>query len=660
MQSEMRVTNCLYGKLLLMVFAWLMLFAGTIDAQQDSLRKVIRNSPDVKERLDALSLLSWELIYDSLPAARRYAEEELRLAKKENLQQQIASGYNDVGIIRMREGKFRQALIMHQQALVIRQELGLEAGVASSLSKIGNCYSEISKFPEALEAQQKALLIFRKTNNKIGIGQTLNNICHVYDNLKQYDKIKELATEASAILKETNDQPGMLVNLAYLATIDEMNGDNKSALKRHIEGIKIAEELRDSFQLEASYNNVGFYYRKLGNDEEGHKYYMMALKLAVLNGRSNSIALYNGNIGNFYVENGNYTEADKYLNAGLDIALKDSVTEVLPQLYNALGKLYIKTGQQQKAMDAYDQFLEATQRDFSRSLAEETAQLETMYDTEWKEQQNALLTSENEVIRREVREGRWLLSGALILAVLIALVLYLLFSRRRFREKARYQVEYTQLQQQRTLAVLSTAEAERVRIAREIHDGVGQYLAAAKLTFQGINGDEPDLNDQLSRGVLLIDNVVEEIRATTHGMSGLIIESRGLDAAVREYIGSSGLQRKYSVHLEIIGFEVSPPDPVGIMLFRILQELLANIIRHARADTITIQLVEHPDMYMLLVEDNGIGFNVSANKGSKGIGLENVLNRTEFLNGKLNIDSGLEAGTTVVVEVPRKQKQSLS
>ena len=151
----------------------------------------------------------------------------------------------------------------------------------------------------------------------------------------------------------------------------------------------------------------------------------------------------------------------------------------------------------------------------------------------------------------------------------------------------------------------------------------------------------------------IIDESVKEVRAVSHSMMPNALLKLGLGVAVREFLNRISSTDKLKIELEIHGLNERLESTMETILFRVLQEIVTNIIKHSQATMVTIQITRHDEELTLIVEDNGIGFDITKIK-SEGIGLKNIQSRIEFLNGTVHFDTQPEKGTTVIIEVPIK------
>ena len=199
--------------------------------------------------------------------------------------------------------------------------------------------------------------------------------------------------------------------------------------------------------------------------------------------------------------------------------------------------------------------------------------------------------------------------------------------------------------------VLLSTEAERARVARELHDGVIQMMASVKFIFETslIKLDQKSVEAEvlLREGLAQMRRVMADVRAISHGLRPLILSDLGLESAIKK-IASEFSERNNIPVLVKISPRLSPSDPMGAEIFRLVQEALANIEAHAHASFVWIDLTPSHKGLSLQIKDNGIGFNVkSATAGVRsGHGLTNMRERVEMLGGSFSLTS--KPGETLI------------
>jgi signal transduction histidine kinase len=203
--------------------------------------------------------------------------------------------------------------------------------------------------------------------------------------------------------------------------------------------------------------------------------------------------------------------------------------------------------------------------------------------------------------------------------------------------------------------VVSTQESERKRIARELHDGVSQSLTALAMETQALQASAASTSDRESLKGLhtRITDVMDEIGRMVHGLHPILLDDLGLSQAIHrlrnDFHGKFGMQ----IDLQLLGFESEPrlPSGVEVAIYRIVQEGLSNVARHAHATSTNIVIERRKDLIQTIIEDNGSGISEQP-ENEQGIGLESIRERASLLNGTLNIESQSGKGTTLYVRIP--------
>ncbi|WP_181842315.1 7TM-DISM domain-containing protein [Emticicia sp. BO119] len=242
-------------------------------------------------------------------------------------------------------------------------------------------------------------------------------------------------------------------------------------------------------------------------------------------------------------------------------------------------------------------------------------------------------------------------AGAFIIEIVVLMVL-LAYRLKAMQDTAeRLFLEKTQAQQQRTEAILEAEDRERVRIARDLHDGIGQMLAAARMALGNFLAKKKDENEHIQNSLDLLEESIKEIREISHNMMPGALTKLGLSTALKQFVNKINALGVLQIELQIIGIKERLNEKTETMLYRVVQEILSNIIRHSEASKVSIELVKHESELVLVVEDNGKGFDTKDAK-NHGIGIKNVATRVEYLNGSVNFDSAIGRGTSVIVEIP--------
>lgn len=619
------------------------------DPDRVRLEKEISLSRTDTQKLRLMTELHWICLFEDPVAAKKLAESEIQLAQAKGLRKELAQGYNDLGLYHNTQSEFASALIWHRKAFSIRKELKDQSGIASSWSKIGVCLTEMAQYPDALEAQMQARQGFSAMKNDVALSQTLSNICAILHWLKDFRQMKGMAAEALDLARKTGDPVSEAAAKGYLAMVAGHEGNYAKALLLDQEASGFFEEQKDTLRWLANLNNVGFDLSMLDRQEECRKVYRKALLIARTSGHTLDQILYATNLANKELESGNTTLAEQLLLEAEKLALNEKLADHLPRIYRSFGDLYIKTHQNQKALVAYDKAGLLKDSLFSSQMAERYSQLRTRYETQQKEQEKELLLTENQLQKDRIQRQRLLMVAGIVVCLLMAVVIWLWIQRKNLNQKRQAEAERFALQEKLAKEILDAEEKERSRIARELHDGIGQQLVAAHLNLASLQSGSGEQQQLLENTRSLVEDSLNEVRSVSHTMLSNALLRSGLAGAVRDFVQK--IQGAIRVHLEISGLETRLNHTTELVLFRVVQELMGNIMKHSEASEVFIQLSLENNELNLCVEDNGSGFDVGSQLG-EGVGLRNIRTRVAFLKGSVEIDSKPGNGCSVVIKIP--------
>lgn len=620
------------------------------NADELKLESELKSARSDTQKLRLYTELNWLYLFENKPKAREFAQKQINLAAEKGLKKELAQGYNDMGLVFNVESDFVSALEWHKKALAIRREINDANGIASSLSKIGVCQTELHRYTEALNAQFEALRIFEKAGNESAQAQTLGNLCALAVQLKDLKQLEKFASQALILSQKTKSKTGELQALSYLATLEESRGNVSEAVAINQ---KIAAEYKansDTLSWISALNNLGYEYEKLGENSKSKAAFQQAYTMAEAIYHPADIVRFATNLAILNLKQKQIAEAESLLKRAESVGKQESITENFPELYRTWGDFYLETNQKEKAKEAYTIAAQFQDSLSVKELGENYNLLQTIYETDKREKEKQLLSKENELQSGQLqlqRTGIWL---GLSLLVLMAVVLLMAYQRKVINQKRAEELFRHLAQEQRAKAVLEAEEQERKRIARDLHDGIGQQLAVATMNLSILETDNPDQKIVLDNVKSLVEDATKELRSVSHTLLSNALLRSGLAGAVREFVQK--IQGPVRINLEVSGLENRLEQTTELVLFRVVQELMGNILKHAQATEVYIQLFVEDGRLFLLVEDNGIGFQSAAHQRPEGVGLRNIQSRIDYLNGRFDINGKPGSGTSIVVEVP--------
>ncbi len=245
-----------------------------------------------------------------------------------------------------------------------------------------------------------------------------------------------------------------------------------------------------------------------------------------------------------------------------------------------------------------------------------------------------------------------IVAGGIIMLVLVHQKKQLQYFREKEQLKTLFEKEVLQTQ-------LEIQEQTFINISQEIHDNIGQVLSLAKLHINTIADTQPEpLQSKLQDSKHLITKAIQDLRDLSKSLNTDYVNDIGLLRAIEyelEIIQRSGT---YQVIFNTSGTKLRLGQQEELILFRIVQEALHNIIKHAKATMMTVEIVFGHDLFTLHISDNGVGFDSSrlavSNYDGFGLGLRNIYNRSRLINADLIIDGKPGEGTTTVITLPLK------
>lgn len=218
----------------------------------------------------------------------------------------------------------------------------------------------------------------------------------------------------------------------------------------------------------------------------------------------------------------------------------------------------------------------------------------------------------------------------------------------------RYHRRYIYLQKERMHAQILIQEQERKRIANDLHDSVGPMLSTVKLYMHSISLNTDQDKQLLDKATSYIDETITDIREISYNLLPSSLNRNGLFIALKEYIYRTTDRNSLKVHFNPDEETVIKSD-IEIHLFRILQEIIHNTIKHARAASLKLAIIRQPDGLYIVTEDDGIGFNPDDKMGAAsglGLGLKSIESRCEMINANFQIISAADKGCKIVIKVP--------
>ncbi len=438
---------------------------------------------------------------------------------------------------------------------------------------------------------------------------------------------------------------------------------NTELAKAHLDSaILFNQSLNNLVITNFVYMNEGNYYQALQDHAKAFDAYLQAYRVCKQIKNDYLIASAASNLANACYLTGRYDDAKVYANEVISLGKRLKQYTEVASSYDIL-KRVASMGENYKDAVQYAEL----QKIYADSNTNTETQkrilgLESKYQHQKREQELATLRTDNTLRELEIvrRNRMFLILGISAAFAIIILAIYSGYSRQKQtlseREKKIQEdrVKFLERQQQvvSLQSMINGQETERTRIAKDLHDGLGGVFSTIKMYFNSLHHHQPTLSEQelFQKSYALVNDASEEIRRIAHNMMPEVLMKMGLVNALKDLCANISAGKLLHVKMEVHGMEKRMNTTTEIMLFRIMQELLNNIIKHAQATEAIVQFVREDNRLSVLVEDNGKGFNTTEADDQKHAGIDSVQSRVAYLNGKLSIDSQQNVGTTVMMD----------
>ena len=599
-----------------------------------------------------------DYVYTDFIKAEQIGLEALEVSERVNSIDGKFQSYISLIRIYTFKKQYKLAKIYIDRALKIEEDITIDFLKIDLYNFISFVENNDLNYTKAFFYSEKAIQMALKLEDSLRISKGYVNKGSLFISQQNFDEAKKSLYKAE-IIAQNNKYNSVLLD-AYLSLAKINYNINKdSAIFYYNNALKNAKISNNKFKQAGIYADLGFLYLYY-SETEGVK--DLLYKSRILSEEVGcKVTLHNiyYSFGYYYELLGDYKESIK----NYEIALSDYGNYVSPiQLSNAYimtSSAYSHNSDYVKAYDYQQRYIILNDSIFNINKAKEFDNIRTKYEVEKKDNIILLLEKENEIA--ETRK-KWLGTSAIFLLSL--LLGSFLFYRQKTKtqriileqEQKSHKIETEKLKKEKELnkvkSYIEGQDKERNRIAKELHDGIGGKLASINLTLSHINSELKieaikDVNKNLSGSF-------EELRALSHSLSTSAINDKAFESLLAElkvlYEKSNALDIEISVFPENTFSELVPK--LKHQLYRVIQELLANVAKHANAKKVEVSFNLHEDVLVVIFNDDGCGFDPKEN--NNGIGIKNIKERISTLLGKVTIDSFLNKGTHVVMEFPVK------
>lgn len=632
-------TNCILIKY---IFHILFLFASQpISAQSiDSLMQMAEQESSKSEKALLLFKISDHWSYTDTAKAFHFLNEGKELARGNDYLEGISVFY-EAGVYFDHDADRAQQLYMKSAGLL---ENFKTAKAYEYKARLWHNYATLDQLRDNdrsfLDITLKYCIPYaERSGNNVILSGYLSDVGMIFYNHKSYDKSIDYYNQAiNALSQEKNDGenlPRAYINMAQSQIYQkDLTGAKES--------LETAHRLLNNFpesKIFAFYYMVKSMCHRFNEEIELS---LESIRLGIehatkFNAEYDLLSLQYERYQVYKLQK-NYPAAKKQLESILGNKKYDGLRKNRLAFLIELSDIEKEMGNYERAYELMDQHRLLNDTVTAENARSQIASMEARYRTS--EQEKEILTLQN---KRRI-ESMFLWSSVVFIVLLSCIFFYALKQRKRRNQQQVYSLE-----QQREIevskALMEGEEQERLRLARDLHDGLGGMITGIKMKLDAKARATNDLD--LTKTVEQLDTTLTELRRTARNLIPENLMKYGLEEALKDFCQSLNSDE---IQITFYCNDLSPitDKNTQLILYHIMLELVNNAIRHAEATTILLQCTLEDDLLLIDVEDNGKGFDVQTTK--RHMGLNNIEMRVAYLEGRMNIDSQPGKGTTITIE----------
>ena len=531
--------------------------------------------------------------------------------------------------------------------------------------QFGDYYFKTNNYDDSFRSYKRSMDLYEKIGDSTQFYEVKLSLADLYIFQNLDDGAERLLQEA--IHYYNQEKKGVELATAYLdlSRIYLDRADFKKEIYYLNKSVNINRQLKDtllditiSIEKSNSYIRLGEENKALGTAERA-----LAMSTEINNPSFISRSLLA--LGNAYQIKNKPELSIEYLQRSFGLTSPTNSSQ-FRDIYKTMAAAYADQENYDSAYVYVNKFVLLNDSLQNADQLETASRLSRQYESQKKDEKIQALSQEKSSAEFSVRKQRNLLISALIgfLAILAGTYFIIRFFQKQIstRELINRQNEeinkqkITELENNMKIesmhAMIEGQEAERERVAKDLHDSLGGLLSTVKLQFDSLENklDGVSKFKNYQNANRLLDTACQEVRDIARNMQPSSLLNLGLVAAVRDLINRIDDPDQRTIDFQHYGLENKLENTVALTVYRLVQELLNNSIKHSKAKEILIQLTRKENEFIIMVEDDGVGFDVEGVK--KGMGTENILSRVNYLKGDLSVHSEKEKGTTTLITVP--------
>ena len=576
-------------------------------------------------------------------------------SKESNYKIGVTKALQYSGIVHSDLANYDSAIYYYQLALPYSLEANYLKGTGGLYINLGNAYQYKGEFNKVIDNYIKGIKIFETIKDSSRLGMSYENLAAFYNSIKNKEKELEYLNRALNIIPK-NDKERLTYAFGDLGLANMKFKRFKIAYQYFTKADSITKTLNNTRLNYFSQRNFGTYYFETKDYNKAIYHYQKALPfINDINDSyyKNDLIL---ELGTSYAFNKDYKTAITYLQEALKTAKATDKIEIQTKAHLQLAKVFKMLNNTNKAYFHLKQNVQLNDSLLNENHLKQINLLEKQYQSEKKdkelaENKSVLEHNQLELVKNKNNFILAAVSGIILLLILFGLWLFY-FQRQKLKN-----IEISKLEQERDIAKLQALiegeEKERIRLAQDLHDGINGDLSSIKFQLSSIDFNSLSTENKtlFNKAIDMIDYSCDQVRNISHNLSPTALNDFGLLNSVKNYCSKLEQFHAIKINFQHFGNDIKLSKNIETVIYRIIQELVNNIIKHAEASEALVQINSHQDNLFITVEDNGKGFHNSQKKS--GIGLRNIASRIAFLNATLDEEHNPN-GTTFTINIDLK------
>ncbi len=620
-----------------------------------------------KERQDSLKvkkgiIYAYHLSRKDMPASFLLLDSLKQLCSEKGIASFFPRINAEKGNIYYEHGEYLKSIISCEQSLKEYEQAPVNrvtwVGKAWASMWAGLSYSLINDWENAQASLQASVNASEKAGDTCRLINSNMNLAYIFYDMQAWNRMYETLKKNQQYLAGCRDTDIGLMTVSSLALVSAKLGKKEEA----ISALHAAENY---IERSVTRNLEVFYYTAKGElelvNKDGRSAVASFSKASELAQQTKDpyyivFAIYG--LGRAYSIAADKTNAEKYLQLGLSLARENNFLAQQQMALQQMMVFYESNGDIGRAYRYSSELLHLKDSLSEKINSNRRLLLDARFETGKKENLITKLEAEKKIQQLTISKKNFLnyiLIGSAATILIISLLGYRNYLQKQKLQQQRINELETEKKLMATEAVLKGEEQERTRLAKDLHDGLGGMLSGIKYSMNNMKGNlilTPENAQAFERSMDMLDSSIQEMRRVAHNMMPESLVKFGLDTALRDFCNDINKSGALQVNYQSIGMENAVIEQTtAITIYRIVQELINNTIKHAASTAAIIQVSRTDQGVSITVEDDGKGFDTAILKAVKGMGWNNIQSRVEYLKGKLDVRSAPGNGTSVHIEL---------